>query len=243
MEQNVSPEEAAIKDKKAYYELLVRQGFYLPKLNSKFVNQRTLIFIRDKKIFVPTQQQVVFRLCCTPPTKEVMIDKYITYAEANKLHHGIDRKKENYPDKEWLILCISTLTNGTDEIFGRNYYPENTKMRVNAKEPFTYLNNDGFLSNIPRHLLGNGSRSVKLQVLSKEEKLNLKVMRASKRVKKETERKEKFEKEWQASKITKALFGDNSTKFDAEQERARIKAELQQELEQQVQQHLQNKEA
>jgi len=34
----VNAEEAAIKDKKAYYELLVRAGWFLPKLSSKFIN-------------------------------------------------------------------------------------------------------------------------------------------------------------------------------------------------------------
>ena len=105
-------DDAAIKDKRAYYELLVRQGFYLPKLSSKFINQKVLLFIRDKQVFVPLQTQVVFRLCSTPPTKEVMVDKYIKYAEQNNLPHGIDKKKGNYPDKEWLILTISSLTAG-----------------------------------------------------------------------------------------------------------------------------------
>ena len=49
----VSLEDANIKDKKAYYELLVRNGWYLPKLSSKFINQKTLLAIRDKKIFAP----------------------------------------------------------------------------------------------------------------------------------------------------------------------------------------------
>jgi hypothetical protein len=31
----------------------VRNGWYLPKLSSKFINQKTLLAIRDKKIFAP----------------------------------------------------------------------------------------------------------------------------------------------------------------------------------------------
>ena len=49
----VSLEDAAIKDKKAYYELLVRTGWYLPKLSSKFINQKMLLAIRDNKVFAP----------------------------------------------------------------------------------------------------------------------------------------------------------------------------------------------
>ena len=32
--QVVNPEDAALRDKRAYYELLVRAGFFLPKLSS-----------------------------------------------------------------------------------------------------------------------------------------------------------------------------------------------------------------
>jgi len=34
----VNPEEAALRDKRSYYELLVRAGFFMPKLSSKFIN-------------------------------------------------------------------------------------------------------------------------------------------------------------------------------------------------------------
>ena len=116
-------EDAAIKDKRAYYELLVRAGWFLPKLSSKFINQRTLLLIREKKIFTPMQEQVVFRICCTPPKKETMVDKYIDYCNKHQLPHGITKEKPNYPDKEYLILSISTFSAGKDEIFERYYYP------------------------------------------------------------------------------------------------------------------------
>jgi len=129
--QLVNPEEAAIRDKKAFYELLTRSGWYLPKLSSKFINQKVLQLIREKKIFAPMQQQVVFRICTTPPKKETLVDRYIELCDANSLVHGIDHKKQNYPDKEYLILSISTMTNGADAIFDRNYYPLDKKLRVN----------------------------------------------------------------------------------------------------------------
>ena len=77
------------------------------------------------------QQQVVFRICTTPPKKETLVDRYIELCDANSLVHGIDHKKQNYPDKEYLILSISTMTNGADTIFDRNYYPLDKKLRVN----------------------------------------------------------------------------------------------------------------
>ena len=129
--QLVNPEEAAIRDKKAFYELLTRSGWYLPKLSSKFINQKVLQLIREKKIFAPMQQQVVFRICTTPPKKETLVDRYIELCVANSLVHGIDLKKQNYPDKEYLVLAISTMTNGADAIFDRNYYPLDKKLKSN----------------------------------------------------------------------------------------------------------------
>ena len=52
---SVNPEDASLKDKRAYYELLVRAGFFLPKLSSKFINQKMLMLIRESKVFVPKQ--------------------------------------------------------------------------------------------------------------------------------------------------------------------------------------------
>jgi hypothetical protein len=51
----VNPEDASLRDKRAYYELLVRAGFFLPKLSSKFINQKMLMLIRESKVFVPKQ--------------------------------------------------------------------------------------------------------------------------------------------------------------------------------------------
>jgi len=239
---DVNPDDAAIKDKRAYYELLVRSGWFLPKFTSKFINQKTLIYVREEKIFVPKQTQVVFRLCCTPPTKQIMVDKYIKYCDDNNLTHGIDIKKMNFPDKEYLILAISTLTAGNDEIFGRNYYPIIKQPRLSSAMSFTLTNKDGMLSNIPHHLLGQkGGRSVKMNVLSKDEKMQLKMMRAQDLSKKHQEKVERLSKEIQAQKISDALFGNSQT-IDLEQERARIKAEVHKELESQATQFIENKE-
>jgi hypothetical protein len=97
-----------------------------------------------------------------------MIDKYLGYCTTNSLEHGINTKTQNYPDKEYLVLAISTLSAGQDEIFGRNYYPINKQPRINTPAPFTLVNDDGLLTNIPPHLLGGKGRSIKLSVLSAE---------------------------------------------------------------------------
>ena len=239
--QAVNPEDAALRDKRAYYELLVRAGFFLPKLSSKFINQKMLMLIREAKVFVPKQAQVVFRVCCTPPSKQTLIDKYLAYCGANSLEHGINAKAQNYPDKEYLVLAISTLSSGNDEIFGRNYYPLAKQPRINTPAKFTITNNDGLLTNIPPHLLGGKGRSIKLSVFSPEEKMQIKMMKAEEAIKKHQAHKTKIEKEIQAQKITRALL-DDSKNFDPDQERERIKAALVIELQTQANQFIATRE-
>ena len=221
----VNAEDASLRDKRAFYELLVRAGFFLPKLSSKFVNQKMLMLVRDGSVFVPKQAQVVFRVCCTPPQKQALIDKYTQYCAQNSLEHGISAKAQNFPDKEYLVLAIATLSGGGDEIFGRNYYPLAKQPRLNTPSTLQLVNQDGLLTNIPPHLLGSKGRSIKLSVLSAEQKMQVKMMRAEEAIRKHQAHKARIEKEIQTQKIAKALT-DEPPAFDAEAERERIRAEL-----------------
>ena len=71
--------DALVKDKKAYHELLVRSGWVLPDLDSKFVSSENLISIQAKKIYGLKVADVVFRQCVTPPCKQVLVDKLNLY--------------------------------------------------------------------------------------------------------------------------------------------------------------------
>ena len=59
----------------------------------------------------------------TPPSKLVLINKLEQYLKNFDVKSGIDLEKGNFPDKEWLILAIATLSAGKDEIFNPNYVP------------------------------------------------------------------------------------------------------------------------
>ena len=73
--------DALVKDKKAYHELLVRSGFVLPELDSKFVSCDNLVSIQAKKIFGLRVEDVVYRQCITPPNKQVLVDKLNYYLQ------------------------------------------------------------------------------------------------------------------------------------------------------------------
>ena len=105
--------DALVKDKKAYHELLVRSGWVLPDIDSKFVSSENLINIQAKKIYGLKVADVVYGQCVTPPSKQVLVDKLHVYLNGlNLLPSGINSVKKNYPDKQWLILAIASLSKG-----------------------------------------------------------------------------------------------------------------------------------
>ena len=67
------------------------------------------------------QEQVVFRVCMNPPTKQILLQKLENYLKPLNIKSGIE--KDKHPDKFWLILAIATLSQGKDEIFAADYMP------------------------------------------------------------------------------------------------------------------------
>ena len=75
-------------------------------------------------------------------------------------------EKQNFPDKDWLILAIATLSGGADPIFDAGYVPSND-IFGQPKPQQMQMNPD-----IPQHLLGYGKgRHLKLGGITKEEKV------------------------------------------------------------------------
>ena len=61
--------EANIKNKEAFYELLVRNKYVLPAYDSKFITGQMLIDIRDGRVFSLKEPEIFFAQCFSPPTK------------------------------------------------------------------------------------------------------------------------------------------------------------------------------
>ena len=70
---------AGFKNLAAFHELLTRDGMCCPALNSRFVNKDTLSQMYMNKIFRLRQEDVVYRECAKPPTKIVLIQKFLKY--------------------------------------------------------------------------------------------------------------------------------------------------------------------
>ena len=102
----------------------------MPEESSKYVTEKQLQLIQFNKIFNLEQQQVVFRVCATPPSKLVLVQKLLQYLKNINIESGISLDKQNFPDKQWLILAIATVSNGKDEIFNRDYVPPKSKLEA-----------------------------------------------------------------------------------------------------------------
>jgi hypothetical protein len=85
--------------------------------------------------------------------------------------------KENFPDKEWLVVAVASLSRGRDEIFKLDYVPVGNHLRREEPKVLMVHNNDGLL-NIPEALrakYGKG-RTLRMVTLTKEEKIQAQVM-------------------------------------------------------------------
>jgi hypothetical protein len=88
------------------------------------------------------------------------------------IESGVDLVRQNFPDKNWLILAISTVSDGKDEIFEKDYLPNRNQFRVDP-DVRNVPQKDPFFQNIPAHLLATGKgRHLKIGGLTKEEKID-----------------------------------------------------------------------
>ncbi len=98
----------------------------------------------------------------------MLVQKLIGYLNKLNIPSGIDLVKQNYPDKNWLVLAISTVSAGKDEIFEKDYMPNRDQFRVDIgvkNVPST----DPLFQNVPIHLLASGKgRHLKIGGLTKE---------------------------------------------------------------------------
>ena len=108
----VEVHEVKISGSAMLYELMTRNGYYLPDLKSRYCTQKTLLKIRDGEYWCLKQDMVMTRVCTRPPSVHVLIEKLHQYLEPHKLKTGISVTKENFPDKAWLIIAVATVSQG-----------------------------------------------------------------------------------------------------------------------------------
>ena len=119
----VRADEVKLASVKELRELMVRNGYYVPTLKSKYCTLKTLLQVKEGRIFGIKYADVLLREVPHPPNKKVLLDKVTDYIQKAGSDLGATEKKGNLPDKEWMINIIATLSKGQDEILQKNYMP------------------------------------------------------------------------------------------------------------------------
>ena len=178
---------ASVKDLR---DLMVRNGFYVPALKSKYCTLKTLLAVKRGVLFGLKYQDIMFREITHPPNKKVLLEKLIGYVQAAGGDLGATDKKGNYPDKEWMINVIATLSKGQDEILQKNYMPPRAERDRSSSLPARMVDNqDGFYSNVPQGMFTNQKgKGIALTAMTKEERLKAKIAKAEEKIKREHER-------------------------------------------------------
>ena len=204
------------KNLAAFHELLTRDGMCCPALNSKFANKESLSAMFTGKIFRLRQEDVIYRECVKPPTKLVLVQKFLKYLGVTGAQSGIVMKNENFPDKRWLILAIATLSQGRDEIFAADYMPSKPLSKVVQEQL-----DQPIFQNIPAHLQAKGkNRAMRFTALNKEERMEQKLREADLRLQKQVEAKKKL------VEAIDVMKSGNKEEIKWMQERERIRSEV-----------------
>ena len=161
---------------KLLHEMMTRTDYLLPALKSRWTTIDRLLQVRDGKVWCLKQSETVYRVCTRPPSCEVLTKKLNGYLQALNLPpSGINIEKEKYPDREWLILAVATLSKGGDEIFNRDYVPPIEQVRKVAPAQVMVRNDDGLLDVPPALLDKKGKRALRMATLDKTSKLEAKL--------------------------------------------------------------------
>jgi hypothetical protein len=104
------------------YEIMQRNGFYLPKKSSALCTLEYLRGVIMGSYQVPHQDEIRIKQCPQPPNMSVIIDKLVNAAETRGKDLGINLKRKNHPDQLWALHVLSTWY-PQDEIFERGYVP------------------------------------------------------------------------------------------------------------------------
>ncbi len=117
--------------KRDFYDVMVRNQFFLPDESSTIITEEYLQGIVDGKIFCPRFQDI--RLLAAPslPTKDVLIAKLKLIAKERKWNLGIDEISK--PNKQWLVNMLSTYL-PEDEIFGKAYRAPPIKAKMDEEK-------------------------------------------------------------------------------------------------------------
>lgn len=132
-QQQEPPQQIKLSNVAHYYEVMQRNGYYLPKLKSGIVTFDYLNEVRNKVFFCPKYEQLKLRACPRPPAKELLVEYVLHECGRRNLVPGFNKDdKKAKPNKEWLVAVLSTL-NTDHPIFGREYLPPHKETKAEKR--------------------------------------------------------------------------------------------------------------
>ena len=146
---------------KFYYEALVRNGNYLPKLKEPIMTMKFMKGIKSEKYWVPNTNRghgVYVKLCADPPSRKLLAKilqkTMMTCPDVPEDIHSSFRRtakliKKNPPNVDWMVTVLGNLKSD-HFIFAKDYVAPKTQ-RKNAVEPYMVDNQDDFFSGLPDH--------------------------------------------------------------------------------------------
>lgn len=148
------------------YELLVRNGFFLPSYNCRMVSEAYLSGIMEGNIFCPLDSEIRIKNCFCQPTKGFMLSKLSEVAREKRWTLGYF--DDVVPNKEWVLRMLSTYK-GDDEIFKKGYIaPQVKEMK---REERTIKIPSKFLQGLPVKKEGKRTKKLRLKILQSAKKL------------------------------------------------------------------------
>ena len=131
-------EEIVVNSLAHFYDMMLRNGYYLPNLKSGFVTFDYLNKVRLGHVFCPKYATLKLRACPKPPEKKDII--FSLLEEAVKINEviGFDLESKVQPNKDWLLATLSTL-NADHPYFHREYEAPRKVKQVKAS---LFINND-----------------------------------------------------------------------------------------------------
>ena len=123
------------------YEMVVRNGFFVPSKKCSFVTVNYLCSVKAKVYHVPAYKDVRLRPCPSAPKKQLLVDTVIAIGQQRGVDFGL-KADGPHPNTSWLLAVVSTYK-PEHAYFGKGYKP------TRAKADRLLDNDDGFFDGLP----------------------------------------------------------------------------------------------
>ena len=133
MQVQISEEELKrfMKNKSSFHKALIKYGFYLEELKSRFNTVDLFKDILFGKCYFPLAADVKIKMCSHPPPAKELLEiiatlietgNYNSLEQAKQFRRLAKHMRRHSPSTTWMLHLLGTI-NGEHEIFHPNFKP------------------------------------------------------------------------------------------------------------------------